>query len=314
MKAMSFVKRRNLFQDLFMKQIHLWAREKNLTGRNVSIAVIDSGIRRKTELLKRRIIKIPNTSKWRENTAEESDNLIGTHGTEVAFLIHMIAPDARIYDVKAVRIAGRTLDRHLIAALYKCLNEIKPDIINISLGIHREASCNGTCRIDKVVNLVADSGILIVAGAGNRGMSGPMACPGNARGALTVGGATYKKEKSKYLATMATISSWSDRAGKPDLVAPSDIPVRVRYNILMPTWMEITIDEAHFGTSYAAPFVTGEIALLLQKRGKKDRLKFAGDLRAAITASCDQIPGFPKTAQGYGLINLPAAGSFLEVV
>jgi len=298
-----------------MKQIHLWAREKNLTGKGVSVAVIDSGIRRQVEILKNSITKIPNTSKWRENTTEEPDKYIGTHGTEVACLIHMIAPDARIYDIKAVSVVGRTLDQYLIAALIKCMNDIKPDIINISLGKHRPAGCDGSCPVDRVVDLVADSGIIIVAGAGNRGEQGPMACPGNARGALTVGGATYRKEGSHFVQTVAPVSSWSNRLGKPDLIAPSDIPVRIRYNILMPTWVEITVDEAHLGTSYSAPFVSGGLALLLQKKKKaKNQAKFANDVKAAVIASSEQVKGFPREAQGNGLINLPSANSFLKVV
>jgi subtilisin family serine protease len=89
---LAFPKQRNLFQDLYMKQIHLWAREKNLTGKGVSVAVIDSGIRRQVEILKNSIAKIPNTSKWRENTTEELDKYIGTHGTEVACLINEVFP------------------------------------------------------------------------------------------------------------------------------------------------------------------------------------------------------------------------------
>jgi len=309
---MTFLKQRNLFQDLYMRQIHLWAREKNLTGKGVTVAVIDSGLIRQAELLRGRVAKIPNTSKWRENATDEPDRYVGTHGTEIASLISMIAPDARLYDIKATCVVGRTLDHFLIDALIKCMREIRPDVINISLGKHRQAGCNGTCPIDKVVDLVADSGITIITSAGNRGEQGPLACPGNARGALTVGGATYKKEGSKYEPTIAPVSSWSGRQGKPDLIAPSDIPVRVRYNILMPTWVEITVDEGHLGTSYAAPFVTGAIALLLQKKRKaRDPKKFASDARAALVATCDRINGFPPIAQGNGLINLPATDAFL---
>jgi subtilisin family serine protease len=176
------------------------------------------------------------------------------------------------------------------------------------------AGCNGSCPIDLVVNDVADKGIIVVASAGNRGTAGPIACPANAAGAIAVGGATYKKSGSSVKVEVADVSSWSWREGKPELVAPSDIPVRVRYYFAMPTWVEITVDEAHLGTSYAAPFVTGALALLLQnKKLRRNSIKSVSDVKAALMGSAEPIKGYSKRAQGNGLINLPGAAAILGV-
>jgi serine protease AprX len=307
---------RNLFYDLYLKQIHLWAREHGLTGKNVKVAVVDTGIISETEYLKDTIIPIPGTTDIRLNTTEEGSTYVGTHGTEMACLIHIIAPDAKIYDVKALSVTGRTLDQHILSAIGRCISEIHPDIMNLSLGVHRDLGCDGYCMVDRIVNLAADSGIITVASAGNRGASGPIACPGNAEGALTVGGVTYKEDGGTQKLDVADFSSWSTdpNKGKPDIVAPSDIPVRVRYHLLLPSVrpLEITIDEPHKGTSYSSPFASGVMALLLERKNESnDPRRFPGDARAALVASADVIPDIPKEAQGNGLLNLPKAASVL---
>ena len=301
---------RNLFSDEYLRQIHMWARGHGLTGKDVKIAILDTGIIRETEFLRDAIEQIPGTEQWRLNTTTESTDLVGTHGTEVASLIRLIAPDAKIFDVKAACIATRTLDDFLLGALEECVNTIKPDIVNVSLGIHHRAGCEGYCRLCRMVNYVADQGIIVVASAGNRGRSGPTACPGNASGAISVGGATYVATESGYKIKVADMSSWSWIDGKPNLVAPFDIPVKVRYYLLVPTWIEITVDETHLGTSYSAPFVTGAIALLLQQKyNAKNPAKFASDVEAAIVASASPLNGVPKASQGTGIIDLPKASS-----
>ncbi|MGA2523696.1 MAG: S8 family serine peptidase [Candidatus Bathyarchaeia archaeon] len=309
---MSLQETPNLFNDLYTKDVRVWAREKGFCGKNARIAVIDTGIIRQTEFLGRCVAKIPNTDLWRKNTTYEQDASVGTHGTEVAVLIHLIAPEAIIYDVKAVAIAGTTIDQSIIAALKYCVDTIKPDIINMSLGTHQLAACDANCALDQMVNYVADQGILIVASAGNRGSQGPLACPASAQGAIAVGGASYKKKRAEP--KVSDISSWSWYEGKPDLLAPADIPVRVRYYHKLTAWMEITIDEAHLGTSYAAPFVTGALALLLQlKKQSKEPTKFYSDLRAAIIGSAKPLKGYSKQAQGNGLIDIPSAAKALGV-
>jgi len=311
---MSHFQARNLFYDLYMKQVHMWAKEKGLTGKGVKIAVLDTGIIRQTEFLRKCVSRLPGSRLWRRNTTDESNDAVGTHGTEVALLIHLIAPEAIVYDLKTACVTGRTLDQYVIDALDCCVETVKPDIINISLGVHRPAGCNGLCDIDEVVNDVADQGILVVASAGNRGQAGPIACPANAAGAIAVGGASYKKISSGYDMQVADISSWSWRPGKPELLAPSDIPVRVRYYYNLPAWMEITVDEAHLGTSYAAPYVSGALALLLQLKSRsRNPDRFASDVKSAMVASAKPIRGFPKLAQGNGVIDISGAASILGV-
>jgi subtilisin family serine protease len=299
---------RNLFNDEYIRQIRLWAKTNNLTGKNVKIAVLDTGIIRETKFLHDAIVQIPSTTQWRLNATTESIDLVGTHGTEVACLIHLVAPDAKIFDVKTACVATRTQEDFLEAALEDCVERIKPDIVNISLGMHRPEGCDGYCRLCKMVDFAADHGIIVVASAGNRGRSGPTACPSNARGAISVGGATYGVKGSETQIVVSEVSSWSWREGKPDLIAPSDIPVKVRFYLLVPTWVEIEVDETHLGTSYASPFASGLIALILELRQQvADPVKFASDTKATVLAGALHLDGFPKVAQGNGLIDITKA-------
>lgn len=311
---------RNLFADLYLKHVHLWAREEgNLTGKNVSVAIVDTGVIRKTEFLRNAVRPIPGTEEHRVNTTDEDSRYVGTHGTEMACLIHMLAPDALIYDVKALSVTTRTLDQHILSGINWCISEIRPDIINLSLGIHRELGCSGYCMPCRIVNAAADSGIVVVSSAGNRGPQGPIACPGNAEGSLTVGGATYKEEDGNIRTSVADFSSWSTglSRGKPDIVAPSEVPCRVRYHLLLPaqTPLEITVDEPHKGTSYSAPYTTVVMALLMEKKAESQYgERFAENARAALVAAADEIPETPQEAQGNGLINLPKTASILGLV
>jgi subtilisin family serine protease len=183
-----------------------------------------------------------------------------------------------------------------------------PDLINLSIGIPR--FCNGKDALARMVNLASDRGILVITSAGNYGNGGPLACPGCAEGSVTVGGAVKAWRNGKSFPSIYDRSSWSQIPGKPDLLAPSCVPVRTRmFFKLTPDGPELSLDEPMLGTSFAAPFVSGVAALIMQrlKISDEDPMSYPSIVRSRLIASASKIPDIPIQAQGAGFLDVSKA-------
>jgi subtilisin family serine protease len=157
----------------------LWA--QGLTGRNVKVAVIDSGIGRHDELA--------DAVRSRTNfTADRGKALTDDHGTHVAGIIHALAPDAEIRGYTVfTNDAGNPLlkegtDEIILNAIDRAVKDGNR-IISMSLG----GGSSPSEALARKVEEYSKKGIIFVVAAGNEHDKNSVEAPSVAPDALTVG-------------------------------------------------------------------------------------------------------------------------------
>jgi subtilisin family serine protease len=136
-------------------------RGDGLTGKGVRVAVIDSGVDESHpgfgDSIKQQV--------WlRSGTPLSEDD----HGTHVAGTIHMMAPDAEIYDYRVFGRKGLDVDEAIATSIYEAVFD-GCDVINMSLGGRLPSS-----SIRTAVQFAYDRNVIIVAAAGNEGDNDPL--------------------------------------------------------------------------------------------------------------------------------------------
>ena len=265
------------------------------TGKGVGVAVIDTGIQ--GSLPDFRVSQSDATSRVIASAvtnpaATTAADTFG-HGTHIAGLIAGngtnlpagdpnygkyagVAPDANLISIKASDDAGNASVLDVIDGLQFVIDK-KADynirVVNLSLK-STVAESYKTDPLDAAVEAAWNSGIVVVAAAGNGGNSADAVnyAPANDPFIITVGGVDDKGTDSisdDALASWSSRGTTQDGFSKPDVVAPgarlvSTIPAGSEYTKLCPTCVT---DGAYFrvgGTSMAAGVVSGEAALIVQ--------------------------------------------------
>ena len=137
-------------------------REKGLTGKGVKVAVIDSGVDAAHSGFNGKVTK----QMWfRFGSPLSQDD----HGTHVAGTIHMMAPDAEIYDYRVFGDEGGfEVDAAIVTSIFEaCFDGC--DIINMSLGGRWPSN-----DIRAAVQYAHSKGVIVVCAAGNEGDDNPL--------------------------------------------------------------------------------------------------------------------------------------------
>jgi subtilisin family serine protease len=256
------------------------------TGNGVKVAVIDTGIDQDHPDLDANIASCVNFTSctWREwwytrCTCEDGSG----HGTHVAgiiagenndFGVVGVAPDARIYALKALDSSGSGYLSDVIEALdWAISNHV--NLVNMSL-----ATSSDVASFQDAVQRVNGAGIIQVAAGGN---SGP--------GENTV---TYPAKYPQVIAVSAidennNVPSWSSRGPEIDLTAPG-VSIYSTYKGGGYGTMS--------GTSMASPHVAGTVALRLEDHPGES----PSTIEAILKANTDSLP-FGPTLVGTGLVN-----------
>ena len=211
-----------------------------LTGAEVGVAVIDSGI----DNARGRFNVVHRYDFTATGVSEKTSDDYG-HGTHVAGLIGGngidthgfdagIAPGVRLIDLKVLDEVGAGYTSDVVLAVeYAVANRqaLGIDVINLSLGhpIYEPAASDPlVLAVERAVN----AGIVVVVSAGNVGRNletggvgyAGVTSPGNAPSAITVGAVNTKGTESRDDDEVAKYSSrgptWYDAYAKPDVVAP----------------------------------------------------------------------------------------------
>jgi serine protease AprX len=258
-----------------------------LTGKGIVLAVLDTEIAYKHPAFQGRVI-------LKENFTHEPWGHPHFHGTAVAGLLAAgspsflgIAPEATIYHYKVLATdeVNNADDFGGSLAIQRALED-GAQVANCSWGIG--PADHGTSREARAFDQAWSLGLVIVKSAGNEG-SGGLTSPADAKGVIVVG-ATDRTGKS--------VIPESSRGATPngralDCVAPGGSSD----DFLTSCKIDGKIGRVGFGTSFAAPQVAGLLALLLEQ----DRNQTPDQLRAALLASCQKLPGGNAKTQGKGL-------------
>ncbi|MCT8140320.1 S8 family peptidase [Anaerobacillus sp. CMMVII] len=242
-------------RDLEVKTLEVertWATSKiqaplawnsGLTGKGVKIAVIDSGITPHSNLH-----VVDGVSFISGITSYYDDNGHGTHVAGIIGSKHTthgnpgVAPGASLYAIKSLDKTGTGTISSVIAGIEWAITN-NMDIINMSLGVSTASKV-----LEEVVNKAHNAGILVVAAAGNSGFS-------------ATGNVMYPAQYSSVIAVSSidrfdNRSTFSSTGKEVEITAPgSDIVSTSIHN----GYLQMS------GTSMAASFVTGSLALYKEK-------------------------------------------------
>lgn len=260
-----------------------------LSGEGIGVAVIDSGFSPSSDIPK-------NTVAYSEafgfaNTSDQFGHgtpvigVIAGNGSQSGGRYRGLAPGARIVNLRALGPDGNGTDSSVIAAIERAIalkTRFNIHVLNLSLGrpVFESYKFDPLCQ---AVEAAWRAGIAVVAAAGNDGRNnaastlgyGTIASPGNDPLAITVGAL---KTMGTTLRDDDVIASYSskgptayDHIVKPDLIAPGNavvVPTALGDQFLDKQYPQIKIGGSYVrlsGSSIAAAFVSGGIALLLER-------------------------------------------------
>jgi serine protease AprX len=305
-----------------------------LSGRGVTVAVIDSGVDPRHHALRNRVLYTMDF------TGGNGTDRFG-HGTHVAAIIagqSGLASDTRIYrgvasgaylvNLRVLDDNGEGTASDVIEAIDWAIDHQRDyniRVINLSLGgpVLQPYRDDPVCA---AVERALRAGILVVTAAGNHGQTedgrrvlGGITSPGNSPYAMTVGALDTNGTADRSDDTVATFSSSGptlfDLVIKPDIVAPGR---RITSAEAAGSLLSVNFPQQHVagtgadayikgsGTSMAAAFVSGAAALLIEER---PNLKPLG-VKVALQMSASFLPEYGLVRTGTGSLNVLAAAEF----
>jgi len=293
------------------------------TGKGVDVALIDTGVAPVPGLSTQgKIVNGPDLSLESQNPRLRYLDTNG-HGTFMAGIIggndgqpggyRGVAPDSRILSVKVGDADGGVDVSQVIAAIdwvvqHRYDNGMNIRVINLSYGTNSSQPFN----IDPLAYAVEQAwkaGIVVVTAAGNTGFGSGLEDPAYDPWVIAVGAAdtmgTPWTGDDQVAGFSAGASCSSCRA--PDLLAPGAHMQGLRDP---GSYIDQNNPSAVLGTQYfrgsgsseAAAYVTGAVALLLQKYPQAT----PGQVKNMLESSADWLRGFSSLWQGQGELDMNA--------
>ena len=237
-------------------------------GESIIVAVLDTGINKDDQDLADRVVAEVNLT-----DSPTSDDVYG-HGTHMAGTIAAIAPECLLMNVKVADDTGRS-EASVVARGIVWAVDNGAQVINISL------SMRASPELEQAVDYARDRGAIVIAAAGNQGVSEPV-FPAYYANCLAVAGTN----KNDSLALFSNYGYWVDVAA-PGFNIYSEMP-RGEY-------------EYKTGTSAAAAHVSGVAALVFSiAEDSSGDGALNDEVRWAIESSCIPVDG---EGMGRGLVN-----------
>lgn len=299
--------------------------EEGLTGAGVTVGIVDSGIDADHPALEKASVVA-----WVDYVGDRPEPYDDSgHGTHIAGILASRPSSGQWFSGGSVR--GIAPDVDLVVAKACGPEECDPgsvedgidftvrngaDVVVLSLGGQQALADLGDAPI-RAVNRATDRGVYVVAAAGNAGTDhGDVESPSSARFAIAVGAIDEDRRVPDFSSRGSNsknqgldgglaggVAAREDPHKKPELVAPG-------VGILS-TYLDGGYARAD-GTSQAAPFVAGTIALLLEDQPQWKRSGSQGgssgsveSMKEVLTQSAQPVPGQDTphdNASGYGRV------------
>ncbi|MFD4770046.1 type VII secretion-associated serine protease mycosin [Streptomyces niveus] len=275
----------------------LW---KQSTGKNVRVAVIDTGVDIKNPQLTKAVdvgsgrnlippgAKDDSGNKLERGKANGTTDVVG-HGTKVAGIIAArpgddtgfvgLAPDAMIIPIQQNDAYGNGTAESLATAIDHAVSE-KADVINISQDTAN--AVKPTELLKQAVDAALAADVVVVASAGNDGVDGKdkKTYPASYEGVLAVAASDRNNERAPF-------SQPGDFVG---IAAPG---------VDMVTTVPGGGHCADNGTSFSAPYVAGIAALIKSKHEKWTQKQIVAQIQQTAERS---IPGRDRLV-GWGVVD-----------
>lgn len=280
-----------------VQRLGLDSPELTATGAGVTIAVLDTGVDNADNPVLEGVVD------QSLDFAEPSEETDCTHGTQVTSLIagqpapgtafRGVAPNASIIAMRVLTSAdpaggpggqrgeqprGEPLGP-TIAAIDRAI-ALDVDIINIS----QQGSDTPAYRA--AITRALDAGVVVVAASGNQGIDGPPQFPGGYPGVIAVGMANRDD--------VADAKSQANDGLEVTVGAPGVDILVANPSGGSQSW------NTQVGTSFAAPLVSGTVALMLED----DPSLTPADVQQRLEETADPPAGaVPDRQLGYGIVN-----------
>lgn len=290
-----------------VKAEYAWQRQ--ITGKGIGIAIMDTGIVPHPDFGKR-VIRFQDFVYDRRHWYDDCG-----HGTHIAGIAagdgrmsqqyyRGIAPEAFLIACKVLDSNGNGSVNTVINGLEWVIHNkerYQIRVVNISVGTMAKGEEDEESDLVKAVNRVWDAGLVVCVAAGNNGPKPySITMPGISRKVITVGSSD---DDETVEVAGRVISDYSGRGPsysciiKPDLVAPgSNIyscyakkqGYRGKYSYIRKS-----------GTSMATPLVSGAAALLLSRYPRLTN----GEVKRLLCESASDL-GWASNRQGFGILNI----------
>ncbi len=261
-------------------QVELASAHSLSSGAGVTVAVVDVGVNANHPVLLGATVTGFDFVDQDPVAHDEPGGSASGHGTFIAGVIRLVAPEAGIASYRVLDTAGRGDGFTIARAIVTAVNA-QCKVINLSMvmsGVHS--------GVDHAIEYARAHDVMVIAAAGNDSTEVDR-FPASDSYVLSVAAVDSNNLKTAF----------SSYGGKVDVCAPG-AHVYAPYDDSLFAWWN--------GTSFAAPFVSGQAALLYAARPAATW----NEVRDAIvgtSVSLDSLNPDYAGELGSGLINPPAA-------
>lgn len=266
------------FLQIGLRQVALAER-----GKGVKVAVLDTGVTPDHPTLYGRCTQGYNALDPSQLPLDLPDGLTNRsagHGTMIAGLIARIAPDVELVPVRVLNAEGVGTGLSVAKGVYYSVSE-GARVLNLSFG-----SATPSRTLNVAIAHAVGQGVLPVASAGNDGVAAPR-WPAACRGVLGV--ASVESDHTRSL--------FSNFGSHVSICAPGSNLLGAHYDGGFARWS---------GTSFAAPLVSAQAALLIGLRPERTGRQVAQRIQATARR-LDLVNPLFSGQLGAGLIQLPAS-------